>query len=200
MAGGDHPPRRGIPLGGHRPVGRGAAPTSGCEIPTGRHGQATRGVHRGRGGRGRGSIPALSIPTSRSLEHDPAAASHSPSIPSASSVPSSSSSRTIPNSQFQSPSPTSRTPLPTRPAPPATASPAASPHYDGRAGLEVTGPPRAPQRTGMEPPRVQGIPIRLIANDSGEGEWRRGMRHGHGKTQWPSGAVYDLMLSLQLGI
>ncbi|KAK9111893.1 hypothetical protein Scep_019412 [Stephania cephalantha] len=105
----------GIPLGGHRPVGRGAAPTSGCEIPTGRHGQATRGVHRGRGGRGRGSIPALSIPTSRSLEHDPAAASHSPSIPSASSVPSSSSSRTIPNSQFQSPSPTSRTPLPTRP-------------------------------------------------------------------------------------
>ncbi|KAK9092650.1 hypothetical protein Syun_027561 [Stephania yunnanensis] len=94
--------------------------------------------------------------------------SPSPSIPSASSVPSSSSSRTIPNSQFQSPLPTSRhvTPLPTRPAPPATASPAASPQYDDRAGLEVTGPPRAPQRTGMEPPRVQGIPIRLIANDT----------------------------------
>ncbi|KAK9145436.1 hypothetical protein Sjap_005339 [Stephania japonica] len=68
--------------------------------------------------------------------------------------------------QFQSPSSTSRTPLPTRPAPPNTASPAASPQYDVRAGLEVTGPPRAPQRTGMEPPRVHGIPIRLIANDT----------------------------------
>ncbi|KAK9160824.1 hypothetical protein Syun_007165 [Stephania yunnanensis] len=67
---------------------------------------------------------------------------------------------------FQSPSPTSRPPLPTRPAPPATASPAASPQDDVRAGLEVTGPPRPPQRTGMEPPRVQGIPIRLIANDT----------------------------------
>ncbi|KAK9119100.1 hypothetical protein Scep_017193 [Stephania cephalantha] len=168
MAGSDHPPRRGIPLGGHRPVGRGAAQTSGCKIPTGRHGQATRGGHRGRGGRGRGSIPALSIPTSRSLEHDPHSASPSPSIPSVSSVPSTSSSRTIPNCPLQSPSPTSRhdTPVPTRPAPPATASPTASPYYDGRARLQVTGPPRAPQRTGIEPPRVQRIPITLIADDT----------------------------------
>ncbi|KAK9127862.1 hypothetical protein Syun_016659 [Stephania yunnanensis] len=58
------------------------------------------------------------------------------------------------------------TPLPTRPAPPATASAAASREKDVRAGLEVTGPPRPPQRPGMEPPRVQGIPITLIANDT----------------------------------
>ncbi|KAK9135568.1 hypothetical protein Syun_014898 [Stephania yunnanensis] len=48
------------------------------------------------------------------------------------------------------------------PAPLATASPAASPSYDGRAGLQVTGPPRAPQRIGIEPPRVHRIPITLI--------------------------------------
>ncbi|KAK9118497.1 hypothetical protein Scep_016590 [Stephania cephalantha] len=169
MAGSDHPPRRGIPLGGHRPVVRGAAQTSGTEIPTGRHGQATRGGQRGRGGRGRGSIPVLSIPTSRSLKHELHSASPSPSIPSASpAVPSTSSSRTIPNCSLRSPSPTSRhdTPVPTRLAPPATASPAASPSYDCRAGLQVTGPPRAPQRTGTEPPRVQRIPITLIANDT----------------------------------
>ncbi|KAK9147160.1 hypothetical protein Sjap_007063 [Stephania japonica] len=45
-------------------------------------------------------------------------------------------------------------------------SPAASPQYDVRAGLEVTGPPRAPQRIGIEPPDVHEIPIRLIANDT----------------------------------
>ncbi|KAK9127956.1 hypothetical protein Syun_016753 [Stephania yunnanensis] len=33
-----------------------------------------------------------------------------------------------------------------------------------------------------------------------EGEWRRGMRHGHGKTLDGLTGVYDLMLSLQLGI
>ncbi|KAK9109497.1 hypothetical protein Sjap_017557 [Stephania japonica] len=157
---------RGLPLGRHRPGGIGAAPTSGGEIPTGPRGQATGGVHRGRGGRGRGSIPPLSIPTSRSLEHDTAAASPSPSIPSGSSVPSSSSSRTMPTTHFPTPSPTSMTPLPTRPAPPATASPAASREEDVRAELEVTGPPGPPQRLGMEAPRVQGIPITLIANDT----------------------------------
>ncbi|KAK9160390.1 hypothetical protein Syun_006731 [Stephania yunnanensis] len=58
-------------------------------------------------------------------------------------------------------------------APPATASQASShritsisPSYDGRAGLQVTGPPRAPQRTGTELPRVQRIPITLIANNT----------------------------------
>ncbi|KAK9121030.1 hypothetical protein Syun_018647 [Stephania yunnanensis] len=62
-----------------------------------------------------------------------------PSIPSASPVPSTSSSRTIPNCTLQSPSPTSRhdTSVPMRFAPLATASPAASPSYDDRAGLQV---------------------------------------------------------------
>ncbi|KAK9169117.1 hypothetical protein Syun_001257 [Stephania yunnanensis] len=136
MAGRGRRGGRGLPLGGHR------------------------------GGGGRGSIPPSSIPTSRSLEHDTAAASPSPSIPSGSSVPSSSSSRTMPTTHFPTPSPTSMTPLPTRPAPPPHKITAASREEDVRAGLEVTGPPRPPQRPGMEAPRVQGIPITLIANDT----------------------------------
>ncbi|KAK9151934.1 hypothetical protein Syun_010243 [Stephania yunnanensis] len=50
----------------------------------GRGRRGCRGLPLGgrRGGRGRGSIPAVSIPTARSLEQDTAAASPSPSIPS----------------------------------------------------------------------------------------------------------------------
>ncbi|KAK9169283.1 hypothetical protein Syun_001423 [Stephania yunnanensis] len=51
-------------------------------------------------------------------------------------------------------------------APSATASPATSPSYDGRAGLQVTSPPRAPQRIETGPHCVHRILITLIANNT----------------------------------
>ncbi|KAK9163010.1 hypothetical protein Syun_003912 [Stephania yunnanensis] len=72
----------------------------------------------------------------------------------------------MPTTHFPTPSPTSMTPLPTRLHPHHKDHRQASREEDVRAGLEVTGPPQPPQRPGMEAPRVQGIPITLIANDT----------------------------------
>ncbi|KAK9085373.1 hypothetical protein Sjap_025784 [Stephania japonica] len=146
--------------------GRGAKTDLGGEIPTGPHGRATRGVHRGRGGRGRGSIPTLSIPTSRSLDHETPQRHLRLPYRRRRLVPSSSSSRTIPNMQFRSTIVDIKDSFTHEAAPPNTDHRQRSPQYDVRAGLEVTGPPRAPQRIGMEPPHVHEIPIRLIANDT----------------------------------